>query len=190
MISTFPTLNCTAGYYCPSGSSSATQIACSSGYACPVGTAQQVVCPTGYSCLGQIPTICPAGTFCPNTMMLNPSPCSNGYYCATPGLSIPTGLCKGGYWCVAQLVLGASVPDPTDGTIGAACTAGYFCPPGASAPLICQPGTFCNTTALSAGHPCTPGFYCPTLGMNANPTQQCPTGTYCTAGLSTCCETK
>uniref|UniRef100_A0AAV2J5J6 Chitin-binding type-2 domain-containing protein n=1 Tax=Knipowitschia caucasica TaxID=637954 RepID=A0AAV2J5J6_KNICA len=45
---------------------------------------------------------------------------------------------------------------------GDICPEGFFCPLGASYPLLCQAGFFCNQTGLDApAGPCAPGFFCP-----------------------------
>ena len=62
-------------------------------------------CPTGYYCTGNNGynyTACPAGTFNAVTKLSAESECqqcSGGQYCATPGLSNPTGDCAAGYYC-------------------------------------------------------------------------------------------
>ena len=80
-----PSGDCSAGYYCPEGSSSSTplQYRCSSGYKCPGGTGEPIPCDPGTyqdssgqsSCLA-----CPPGYYCdpPFSQKL---PCKAGYYC-------------------------------------------------------------------------------------------------------------
>jgi DNA-binding beta-propeller fold protein YncE len=61
---------CSAGFYCPAGSSSATQLAC---------PANGTFCPSGSSA----PTNCGAGTFCAAVTGLSASTlCATGFFCA------------------------------------------------------------------------------------------------------------
>jgi hypothetical protein len=76
------------------------------------------VCPTGFFCTPSAKFNCPPGSYCPqgtHNQFLCPNgtygaseglqnitqctPCTGGYYCATAGLSSPTGLCDKGYFC-------------------------------------------------------------------------------------------
>ena len=96
--------SCAAGYFCYSGSSSATPIAnltslgttylvttsglCPQGYYCPAGTQIPIACGIGYylnyegaSQLSQC-IQCRAGSYCSQTGLVSPSgSCSAGYYC-------------------------------------------------------------------------------------------------------------
>lgn len=81
---------CAAGFYCPSGSSSATQIACNaSGFYCPAGSSSptQAKCAVGYFCASggssAMPAACnvsgfhcPSGSSSPTQM-----PCAAGFAC-------------------------------------------------------------------------------------------------------------
>ncbi|XP_075046430.1 uncharacterized protein LOC142107145 [Mixophyes fleayi] len=170
-------------------------------------------CPAGYFCLEgtqnghQHP--CPSGTFSNITGLMNIDgcvPCREGWYCARPGLSSPSGKCASGYYCM----LNAQLPNPSGGPNGAPCLAGYFCPLGSSYPFPCPTGTFqpypgmssaesclacpagkfCKGSALSnvSGN-CSVGFYCvlgavvesPLDGVTGSP---CPKGHYCPSGAN------
>lgn len=101
-------------------------------------------------------------------------PCPMGQYCATTGLSIPTGLCTQGYYCS-----GAS-PSATQ-TI---CPAGYYCPTGTGDPIPCPAGTFNSATGkflLNDCISCTAGKYCGSAGL-AVESGECPAGYYCPGG--------
>ena len=78
---------------------------------------------------------CPAGTFQPDTVTAIGEEvckkCASGYYCATAGLSAPSGVCRPGYYCV----YGAT--SPTDQK----CPENYHCPEGAGFVIACPPGT-------------------------------------------------
>src|SRR3989344_4975637 len=73
---------CTAGYYCTAGSTSATQNACGTGNYCPAGSSGATVCPAGSS-----------GT----------TNCAAGYYGSSTTNSVSTcnGACTAGYYCTA-----------------------------------------------------------------------------------------
>lgn len=80
---------CPAGYYCLLGADNYQATPCDPGYYCPAGTTSATQYP------------CPAGTFYNLTMATTLSdclPCPGGEYCATPGLSTPTGKCSPGIW--------------------------------------------------------------------------------------------
>lgn len=76
--------SCTAGNYCPMGSSSQTQ--CSSGNFCPAGSGKESLCPEGYYCSNpsSLPIRCPPGTICPAGTSTPQSSSTltlpNGYY--------------------------------------------------------------------------------------------------------------
>ncbi len=88
--------NCTAGYYCTAGSTSATQHACTAGNYCPAGSGSQTSCTSlnsNYTSSGAVST--KAGDcYIPKsnlsgkyvaTAKSGPSTCTGGYYC--PGTS-------------------------------------------------------------------------------------------------------
>lgn len=78
---------CPAGYYCLLGADNYVGTPCDPGYYCPAGTTSATQYP------------CPAGTFYNLTMATSVSdclPCPGGEFCATPGLSAPTGKCSPG----------------------------------------------------------------------------------------------
>ena len=94
--------------------------------------------------------------------------CTPGSYCASPGMSSPTGLCDPGWYCT----LGSSLQQPTSPK-GGKCVAGQYCPEGSSMPLGCDPGQYCDIDAMftPAGN-CSAGYYC-----SANSTTSTPMGT-------------
>ncbi|CAK7320737.1 hypothetical protein VULLAG_LOCUS22832 [Vulpes lagopus] len=124
---------------------------------------------------------CPVGSFCPEGSP-EPVPCPPGSFCATSGLSTPSGPCQAGYFCAE----GAVSPAPEDGLTGAPCPPGNFCPAASHRPTPCPAGTFSSLpgqTMLSACQACPHSFYCKEAGLQA-PSGQCPAGYYCdsTAG--------
>ena len=72
---TYPTGPCKAGYYCPLGSASDTQVTCPSAMQCPEGSAT--------------PQHCPEGSFTESGLSSSCELCPPGYYCiphtVTPG---------------------------------------------------------------------------------------------------------
>lgn len=193
---------CSPGYYCPSGSSSPTQVACpartynpevggatiqdcsmcvAGGY-CPKGSAEPIVCPRGFACPTGVgnPEPCPPGTYGETTglrRLEECSPCDGGSYCDGYGLQAPKGLCSPGFYCV----LGSNTSTPHHPGV---CTSGSYCPLGSAFPVACPEGTF--QPVLGAGSPascldCTPGYYCEGSG-NVHPTGTCMAGYYCTGG--------
>lgn len=83
-------LTCPAGYYCPSTAMTAPTD-------CPVG----YFCPAGSSSYSGNP--CPQGTYGIYTnyqVSSDCQPCTSGKYCATTGLSSPTGDCSAGHYCL------------------------------------------------------------------------------------------
>jgi hypothetical protein len=200
---------CSAGSYCPSGSSALNQGGpCPAGYycrrgsdriPCPAGTyctpgmsaAAQALpcsagkyCPSGSSTLDQ-GGLCPAGYYC--AAGSDRATCSNGAYCP-PGSTTPDqgGLCAVGFFCAAgadRVACSAGKYCPSGSfDQNALCTAGYYCAAGANrAP--CSAGKYCppGSATLDQGGPCTAGYYC-AYGMDRAP---CSPGQYCPAGSST-----
>lgn len=111
---------CSAGTYCPAGSTTTT--ACSAGYSCPTGSGSATACTltpvTGY--IWANPAVdcttkkCPAGSYCPNATTQTvcasgkycpegssaESACPTGSYCSTPATSATcsTTACASGTW--------------------------------------------------------------------------------------------
>lgn len=101
---------CPSGYYCVANSSSYVEQICPSGYYCPQGTEYNIQYP------------CTPGTFNNLTGQHNDTACtrcSPGSYCASPGLSQPTGLCDPGWYCT----LGSYLAQPNEPE-GGKCIAG------------------------------------------------------------------
>ena len=185
---------CTAGYYCGVAGATNPTSQCAAGYVCTGGalspfgaTAALNVtqpCPAGHYCaVGTInPVSCPPGTFSSATGLTDASNCtlcSAGSYCASAGLTAPTGLCAAGYYCMR----GNIDPSPTSGTSSATvvssgtstvvtvggdvCTQGHYCGNGTSTPSPCAAGTYSSDFGRTG--PCNP----------------CPAGYYCLSGSST-----
>ncbi|XP_077065179.1 uncharacterized protein LOC143716507 [Siphateles boraxobius] len=163
---------CSPGHMCPAGRP--TQIPCPPGtFQSLQGQAECSLCPAGYFCAGSgtvtegtsIPVPCPRGYYCPAGSESGVSfpcpvgtfngqlglsrkdqcvPCPPGKYCSSSGLDTPTGNCSPGYVCN----LGSSLSEPVGDSTGRRCTAGLYCPPGASHMEPCPPGTFGSLEGL------------------------------------------
>ncbi|XP_064159371.1 SCO-spondin [Anguilla rostrata] len=176
---------CHAGYYCPERISNYTRFPCPAGFYCPDGTrhATQYPCPRGY----YNPE--------PMTQSLDSClPCPPGHYCEKERLTIVSGKCRAGWFCVSAAwnfqpfdldnYTNANCLCPATST-GGRCQEGYYCPAGSSEPLPCPPGAFCNATGLAQPvGPCSPGYYCSGGATRPRPTDAvtgniCPPGTYC-----------
>ena len=179
--------DCPAGRYCD-----ATDLdfaGCVERYNDTVGVYNPAVCPQGHYCLlrtaqgNQYP--CPEGTYSNNTGLSDDSNCTvcpGGYYCATQGLTTPTGICSGGHYCTE----GAVIPNPVDGTTGDVCGEGFYCPPGSAVGIRCPVGTFNNISGLTNETQCTlctPGYFCDNRGL-VSPTGPCNEGHYCSVGAA------
>jgi DNA-binding beta-propeller fold protein YncE len=81
---------CNAGYYCPAGSSSATQHLCSAGYYCAAGSSAPAICGAGYYCLSG------------STASTGSGICDAGYYCPAGSSSATQMLCLAGFFCLSS----------------------------------------------------------------------------------------
>ena len=151
------------------------------------------VCPSGFSCTGNLATPCPAGTASPaGSAACTPctagaysaarssacTPCPAGSFGASPGLTSPacSGNCSAappGYGCPAGSTASAPVQ----------CTAGYYCPGGDPPPALpCAPGSYSTTPGSTACALCPVGSFCAGGGAGSVP---CYPATACTlAGLA------
>ena len=91
----YPTGNCSAGFYCPSGqnSSNPEQYRCTPGYYCPEGSKEKIPCPSGTyqdQFYGKVCLECPEGHYCDGLVLNNthcahgvqfPLKCPRGFYC-------------------------------------------------------------------------------------------------------------
>ncbi|XP_019743139.1 signal peptide, CUB and EGF-like domain-containing protein 3 [Hippocampus comes] len=199
---------CPDGHYCPTGTGYLYSNPCQAGQYRSTASGHSgevcVSCPSRYFCDGagvHTPSLCPQGFYCPegsSTAQTCPegsygsrsalsdesecSLCGAGWHCDGVGLTKPSGICKGGFYCKG----GAKSATPLDGKTGGLCPPGSYCPPASSSPIPCPPGTFSNSFGL--GRPedcvsCPPGLYC--LGSNnTSPSGSCSPGYYCTGGAA------
>ena len=122
-------------------------------------------------------------------------------YCATAGLTAPTGICSAGYFCGG----GSSVATPFESAnssylisyVGDTCVSilnttklndlcppGHYCPSGSASPVQCPPGTNSSSTGLESASECgscPAGYYCPHYGT-VYATLKCEAGYYCEKG--------
>jgi DNA-binding beta-propeller fold protein YncE len=182
---------CSAGFFCPAGSSSATASLCPAGSYCPSQSGSPVPCTAGYYCpdagLPVAPSsVCSPGSYCPAGSS-SPTVCPTGSYCASAYLSAPTARCPPSKYCIE----GATSPSATcfagytcNNATGmvTSCSVGSFCS-GSGVSVACPSGSYCPVVGLSAPQPCTAGFYCATVGLTSV-SAACPSGAYCPSGMS------
>ncbi|ETK89593.1 hypothetical protein L915_06374, partial [Phytophthora nicotianae] len=153
---------------------------CPTGHVCPQPKMlEPVLCPAGFVCistgLAAPVLLCPAGYICrEGTRTLDPSdtnpfrpmPCPKGTYClggvahnttidwipSRPEGAVAPQVCTEGTYCEEAT--------PTLSGTGV-CYAGHYCPPGSSAPIQAQVGSFAGTTGSVVSTMCFPGTYTP-----------------------------
>ena len=103
-----------------------------------------------------------AGTYCPLGSE-RPTPCPAGKYCALHGLSLPSGLCKMGFFCNGSDV----VEDPTP------CAKGYYCPQGTPVQESCHPGTFNGKWPAETSKGRIPMNLMPSPALSHSPVTNC-----------------
>ncbi|XP_069599133.1 uncharacterized protein K04H4.2-like [Ranitomeya imitator] len=181
-------LPCPAGYFCAENTSDYNTFPCPAGFYCPEGTQ--------HSC--QFP--CPRGYYNPDPRSHSIDsclPCISGHYCGAEGLSTVSGKCDPGWFCV----FAAWTPQPFDldnytsanclcpaTSTGGKCLPSFYCPEGATEPISCPPGYYCENAGLAApSGECAAGFYCTGRAKTSKPTDAlqgniCPPGTFCPNG--------
>eukprot|EP00606_Chrysophyceae_sp_TOSAG23-5_P001356 GSChrysophyteH2.ASY1.ANO1.1387.1 assembled CDS len=156
--------DCTNGYYCPdTGMNDPSVNDCPAGSYCPTGSIN--------------PTPCSAGRFSTALNLIADSDCTEctpGFYCATAGLTEPTGVCSAGSYCT----LGATTAVQNDCTdLYGICPIGHKCELGFNVqPVKCPAGTFQAEMGQDHCDACPAGFYCD--GNGGQPVI-CPAGSYC-----------
>ena len=135
---------CAAGYYCPQGSTSPTQVACGSpAHFCPAGSTEPLLVSVGFYSIGNSSSTmtgqsrCEPGNYCVDG---DKTPCPAGVFGKEAGLSssLCSGSCQEGFYC----------PVGSTSRTASVCPAGVF---GAEAGL---------KTSLCSGY-CLHPNYCP-----------------------------
>ncbi|GMH73236.1 hypothetical protein TL16_g06129 [Triparma laevis f. inornata] len=209
---------CNPGKYCSTSGLTAPEGDCNAGYICFASSQNEYgkspsastnPCPTGQYCPAgsHTGTECPPQTYNPSTTQ--PSSvsclyCPAGQFCATSGLTSPTGPCSQGFTCdrgsdTAFPTTQQTVTDPATSnplTIGGLITPiGHYSLNGSHSPTPCAAGTYnpltgqhsCLTTPFGyytlstasnyASNVGTPGYYYP-KGTKYETQFPCPQGTY------------
>ena len=165
-----PSGSCFAGYYCvseavsPTPTDGTTGDICSAGKYCTAGSSQEFDCPTG--------------TYYPSQGLGDSSNCiicPHGEYCASTGLTSPTGKCSNGFVCQPGVSGGKDSQTPVDGI----CPVGHYCEEGTYVAVPCEMGYHNPDTQQHECTQCPAGSYCE--GVTATP-QDCPLGYECPAG--------
>eukprot|EP00347_Sterkiella_histriomuscorum_P018896 403343756 len=168
---TFVKGTCSAGYFCKTGSPSATPainltLSFNNGYITMYG-----ICPRGNYCpIGsEDPSPCPIGFYLNGEGGRAQSDCLKcqaGSFCEEVGLAIPNGHCDLGYYCEAG----------SDSIYQNECPVGHYCQKGSPNPQKCLPGSFQPQTGQPFCIECNPGYYC---NFNSSTETTCPAGSYC-----------
>ena len=130
---------CSAGYYCPAGSSSATQNACSSGTYCPLGSAANT-------------TICPAASYCSSPSSI--AACPNGTYC-TAGSTAAVACALGSYCPSPSLLIACPAGSACNATGLTDVTSAVPCPPMTFSAAGSSSCSSCGVDSYSLGNAST-----------------------------------
>jgi hypothetical protein len=171
-----PNTDCSAGYYCKQGASSATPAEsdsggpCKSWGYCPPSSTRTLPCPPGkYNDVASSTSstackTCPAKKFCVGDP------------------DNPVQDCKAGFYCTGGAVNDSQNPASAGRYSGAGASNDIQCAvrtyqpaQGQSSCLTCPVGFYCDVTGMASPNLCTAGNYCPVDSQN--PTA-CPVGTY------------
>jgi hypothetical protein len=162
---------CTAGHTCLGGSLTPTEVPCPPGQFSLAGAWACSPCPPGrYGSESAAPTANCLG------------PCDPGRFGAVGGFfqSQCQGPCSAGWSCVAGSTSSQEAP----------CTPGQYSLQAASSCVACPGGKYGGTPRLTSPEcsgNCTAGYFCPLGSVNAtSPAQECPAGSYSSAGAATC----
>lgn len=144
-------------------------VRCTPGYFCPAGSSDP----------GDNP--CPAGTFSDSVTLKSADeciPCTAGKYCEEAATS-PTGDCAAGHYCPEGSTTATQNVCPL-GTYSAATGNKAL-----SECIPCEPGHYCDSTALTVMTACAAGLYTDNTGSTAiSDCINCPAG-YACAGTGT-----
>lgn len=161
-------ISCPERYYCEN-SATIEPLSCPEGRFCPLGTSS--------------PSRCPSGTFSNEKGLESESeciPCTAGYFCASNGLTSPTGKCLVGFYCSG----GSYLANPNGETFGSVCEEGTYCPEGSTFALSCPLGTYLPSKQAQKVEDCLQcpeGHFCNEIGL-AEPKGKCDAGYFCVGG--------
>jgi hypothetical protein len=170
------------GWRCNAQNLSLAQVQCSAGTFCPHGSTAEQLCSLGSYCPAGSGTEqpCDAGYFCPTPHARQP--CSQGYFC--PSGATAGQLCSLGSYCPA----GSSTEQPCDAGYFCPtpharqpCSQGYFCPSGASRESMCPKGTSSEFMSDSMDDCVRTGD---TTSGSGNYSQRTMIGIVCASGLA------
>ena len=165
-MTNFKGFHCSPGYYCPAGSTSATQVACAQGSYSDsyeiFDQSQCLVCPRGFKC----------GLATTSSTMVS---CPKNQYCPEGTRADVTVNCRTGTY--APYTNSKSMEDCIPCPFGQYCLAG-------SDPVSCPKGSYCpESTEYANQYPCAAGTYLDyTGGMAAGECKPCGPGNYCPLG--------
>ena len=132
----------TAGYYCPTNSSS--PAFCEYPYYCPQGSDRRLQCPLGYLSMDVAGNRTSREATC--------EICANGYYGNHPK-RLNCSVCPAGYFC----------PSGTIGPHVNPCPLGHYCPEQSSDAIPCPPGMYGNKPRAVSNSDC---LQCPEKTFN------------------------
>ncbi len=167
--------NITAGCYGTSASSSCPAVCAANTYS-NAGASSCSSCPTDYKNSGDTAASHAGSASCKITV-------SGGYYIGTAGdNSSNWDKCAGGTYKASHTVAYGSTSSC------ATCSAGYYCPEGASSQTACGGNTKYSSSGASACSTVSSGYYS-TGGTSTTRTGQtkCEAGNYCSGGVKTAC---
>lgn len=142
---------CQSGYYCPPGSTSATQMPCGDRHSyCPLGSPLPLPAPSGRKTISALYDAATGEDFGDGSTQIAAVVCSQGHYCSR-GVEIPCPIGK----------YGESLQLPNSDCDGE-CWPGTYCPAGTVYPVPCSTGHFCKDGRYAL--PCTPGTFGNTTG--------------------------
>jgi hypothetical protein len=160
---------CAIGTFQPDVGSPATDcsVATDGAYTPFAGSASFMSAPPGYySAGGQLPVICPAGSFATTAGSTACSICPTGTRCPTVGMTAPLQCLPGTFTATSG------------STACTVCNRGYYCPDGANI-VVCTYRTYADIAddpfRTRNCDPCPAGYYCPSLTSMI----VCPAGSYC-----------
>ena len=176
---------CAAGSYCDD--TSPNPIPCPIGKYCPLGSSNPYQCTAGNYCdkIGMAyPTPCPAGTYNSkraSSTIADCVTCSAGYYIPNEGSPSAESClpCTIGNYCPTYTKCSAYNGNQGSMINGRPQSISI----GATVPIVCPAGTYCDAPSLVAPKTCAPGTFSASTGaISAGTCAPCPAGTYAALG--------